>query len=570
MRDYVGIALRYARAAADDRNRHRFGKWVRLAARRYLNDLERAKKRRATFRFDKAEAERACAFIELLPHVEGQWDSPTIVMHPAHVFFVVNVFGFRLRDGSRRFSTALLAVARKNAKSTLLAGMLLYCLTCDDEAGPQVISAATTGGQARIVFNVARRMVEKTPDLQAAFAVQAFQNSIPCGQNGGVFKPINARASTQDGLNPSAIGLDELHAHKNHDLINVLRSADGARRSRLFLIATTEGIQNAGPWPEHRKFAQQVLQGVIDADHFFALIYAIDDEDQALGIPQDNVFDPKVWIKANPLIDVNPLLRAAIEKEATEAKAIPSQLSEFTTKRCNRQSSTAVGWINLDKWRLGGGAFELDFLKAYPCWGGLDLNQTSDLASARLVWDVDGVFYTWGRRFVPQSAVDDRVLRGLVPYAAWAAQGLLEVTEGNVTDYGVIEQAVWDMNEEFHPIQWAYDRWNAAHIVQRLTDKGVPMVEFIQGTKSYHPAMKALERAYLSGNIRHAGDPVLQWCASNLVAKKDDNLNMKPDRQRSADKIDDVVTLLMAIGVSAVEPEGLDLGPLLDDGPILV
>lgn len=568
MRDYVGIATRYAKQAADLKNRARFGKWVRLAARRFLSDLGRAKKRRATFRFSPAHARRACEFIEEMPHVEGQWDTATIVMHPSHVFLVVNIFGFRLKDGSRRFTTALLAVARKNAKSTILAAILLLCsvLECDD--GAQVITAATTGGQARIVFNVARRMVQRLPDLQAEFGVKAFQNSITIAEGGGTFKPINARASTQDGLNPSAIGLDELHAHKTHDLINVLRSAAGARRNPLMLIATTEGFQNAGPWPDHRRFAQQVLEGVVEADHYFALIYAIDEEDKEANLPADNVFDPKVWIKANPLLDVNPVLRAAIEKEAREAKAIPSQLAEFTTKRCNRAAASSVSWINLAKWRLGADPIDLAMLEGYPCWGALDLNQTTDMCSARLVWNVEDVWFTWGRRFVPQAAIDDRVLRGLVPYQAWANAGLLEVTEGDVTDYSVVEEAMREMNGRFKPAVWAYDRWNAMPIVQRLTADGVPMVEFPQNIAAYHPAMKALERAYLSGNLRHGGDPVLTWCAVNLVAYQDKNMNMKPDRQRSADKIDDVATLLMALGVAGAPAEGLDLSALLSNGII--
>lgn len=552
-RDYVAIAAAYAEEAADLGNRHRFGKWVRLAARRFLADLIRAKKPETGFTFSPEEARRACAFIEACPHVEGTWDSPTIVMHPAHVFATVNIFGFRKPDGSRRFSTALWAVGRKNAKSAWAAAVMLFCLTCEGEHGPQVISAATTGSQARIVFNVAKKMVEKTSDMREAFLLEPFANAIAAYECGGTFKPINAKASTQDGLNPSAVCLDELHAHKTHDLLNVLKSAAGARRNPLFLFVTTEGYESPGPWPEHRQFARQLLEGAVEADHYFAVIYGLDDEDKEAGIPADDIFDCSKWIKANPLMEVNPLLAAEIAKEAIEARAMPGLQAEFTIKRCNRQSSGATAWINLDKWKLGGGPVDLKWLKQFPCWGGLDLSSTIDLTSARLLWKVDEVYFTWGRRWVPEHGVQQRTIRGTVPYAAWVAEGLIEQTEGDVVDYEVVEAAVKEMNEEFRPKKWAYDRWNAADLVNRLVKANIPMIEFVQGTKSYHPAAKELERAYLGGNLRHGGDKVLQWCATNVVMRYDANMNMAPDKKRSAEKIDDFTALLMPMGVCVAE-----------------
>lgn len=519
-----------------------FCKWVRLAARRFLADLDRAKEKDAPFRFDRWHAEDPCRFIELLPHVEGEWETPTIVLHPAHVFFLVNLFGFRKPDGTRRFTTAVYAVARKNAKSTLAAGILLYCQMCEGEVGPQVVSAATTGAQARIVFNIAKRMVEKTPALQQAFNAEAFANAIASYDNGGSFKPINSKASTQDGLNPSAVGVDEVHAHQTHDLLNVLKSAAGARRNPLFLFTTTEGYENPGPWQETRTFARQVLEGVIFADHFLAVLYALDEE--------DGDFDERNWQKANPLMDVNPLLMAEIRKESIEAKGMPGRLAEFRIKRLNRQSSTAHGFIDLQKWMACGGAVDLEALRDVPCWAGLDLASTRDLTAFRLVWKVGDEIITWGRRWVPDAAVQQRTERGTVPYAGWIAAGQMEQTEGDVTDYAVIEAAVLEARERFNLQVVAFDSWNARDLVNRLMAEEVPMIEFVQGPKSYHPAMQALEMAYISGQLAHGGDPVLTWCASNLVARRDQNLNMAPDRKRSADKIDDMAALLMAIGVS--------------------
>jgi len=543
-RNYVEIATAYARRAANKKNSATFGVWIRLAAQRFLDDLERAKKKDAPFYFDEWNAHDPCDFIEKLPHVEGKWETPTIVLHESDVFFIVNLFGFRKQDGTRRFTQALKAIARKNAKSTVAGAIGLYCQACEDEEGPQIITGATTGQQARIVFNVAKRMVEKTPALREAFHMEPFANAIASYGNGGTFKPINAKASSQDGLNPSMVILDEIHAHKTHDLLNVLRSAAGARRNPLFLFATTEGYESPGPWPELRHFAKQVLQGVVEADHFLAVYYAVDDE--------DGDFDEASWIKANPLMECNPILMTELRKEAIEAKSMPGRHAEFKIKRLNRPSAAAGGWVNVLKWQQCKGAVDLSYLKNYPCWGGLDLASTMDLTSFRLVWDVDGVMYTHGWRFVPANAVAMRTERGLVPYQAWVTSGHLIQAGDRVTDYDTVEQKILEVKRDYDLQMIGYDTWNAQQLVQKLVAADVPMEQFIQGPKSYHPAMQALERAYESGKFAHGNDPVLNWCASNMVARKDSNLNSAPDKKRAADKIDDMVALLMAVGVSIV------------------
>ncbi|MDB5990059.1 MAG: terminase [Herbaspirillum sp.] len=558
-RDYVQIAVDFANEAVADKQGKKYGRWVRLAARRFLADLKRAKynpatgkscatRKNAPFVFDVWHATDPCDFVEKLPHVEGEWDTPNVVMHPSHVFFVVNLFGFRNHDETRRFTTALFAVARKNAKSFLCSAILLYCFCCEKENGPQVISAATTGSQARIVFNVAKRMVEMTADLREAFTLEPFANAIARYEVGGTFKPINAKASTQDGLNPSHCGIDEIHAHKNHDLLNVLKSAAGARKNPLFLYTTTEGYTNPGPWAEIRHFAKQLLLGIFEADHFLAVYFALDEEDKTAGIKADEDFDESKWVKANPLMEVNPLLLKEIRKEAVEAKAMPGRHAEFKIKRLNRPAASAAAWVDLQKWNRCAGKVDLEWLRGKPCVMALDLASTMDLCVMRLVWRVDGVYYTWGRRWVPTLAVAQRTERGTVPYAAWVQSGLIVQTEGEVADYAVIEKDIVEFAQRFTPTEIAYDPWNARDLVNRLMEKDLPMVEFIQGPKSYHPAIQELERAYVGKQFHHGGDPVLTWCASNMVATMDSNMNKKPDKKKSAEKIDDMCALLMAVG----------------------
>ena len=546
-RDFVQVAIAYAREATADRKGKKFGKWIRLAAARFLRDLKTAKARGAPFKFDPWWANDVCLFAESLPHVEGVWDTPTIVLHPSHVFFLVNLFGFRKPDGTRRFTTALFAVARKNAKSTLAAIILLYCLCCEGEVGPQAITAATTGQQARIVFNVAKRMVEKTPDLREAFNLQPFANAIAAYANGGTAKPINAKASTQDGLNPSMVSLDEVHAHKTHDLLNVLKSAAGARKNPLFLYTTTEGYESPGPWPEQRRFAEQLLEQAVEAEHYLALIYAVDEA--------DHDFDPKCWIKANPLADVNPILLKEIAKEAIEAKAMPGRHAEFKIKRLNRRAAAANAWVNIERWLRCSGDADEEVLLRTPCVGALDLASTRDMCAFALVWRIGDRWVVRVWYWVPANAVTQRTERGTVPYAGWVASGHITQTDGDVTDYAAIEAKVNELRERYQITQIAYDLWNASDLVNRLVADGAPMVQFIQGARSYHPAMQELEMSYTSGRLDHAGNPVLTWNAANLVARQDQNLNNAPDRKRSSDKIDGMCAVLMGIGTTLAKPE---------------
>jgi phage terminase large subunit-like protein len=549
--DYVGVALAYAQDAIEDKKGRIYGKWIRLAAKRFIKDLKRARARRAPFAWSPHKANEACAFIELLPHVEGVWETPTIKLEPAQVFFVCNLFGFRRENGARRFTTALFAVARKNAKSALAAAILLtvYCL--EEEVGPQILSAATTGDQARIVFGVAKRMVERTPDLAEAFTLEAFANAIARYEVGGTFKPINAKASTQDGLNPSAMCFDELHAHKTRDLFDVLRSAAGARKNPLFLYTTTEGYENPGPWAEVRQFAFQVLEEVIDADHFLCLYYALDED--------DDDFDEAAWIKANPLLGVSVSLDK-MREYASEAKQQPGALAEFQIKRLNRRAAAAEGWIDLRRWRKCGGEVPLDELVGYPCWGAFDLATARDLNAWRLLWLKDDIYYTWGRFWVPAEAVKTRGERGTVPYRAWVNSGHMTETPGEVADYDFMAEQILEDCLKFQPSVIAYDAWHSLQLVTKLKEEGLNCQAFIQGPRSYSPAMVAFERAYTAGRLRHGNNPVLTWNAANLVPRRDANLNMAPDKKRSAEKIDGMVALLMAFGAAANEIQSTATG----------
>lgn len=545
-RDFVAIANCYARDVA--KGKIVAGKLLRAACRRHLDDLKRWSGPRSPYYFDSWHVVDVCGFVELLPHVEGQWESPTIVLEPAQVWVLACVFGWRRReDGGRRFTDVYWEVARKNAKSTLSSALALYCLTCEGEQGPQIKCAATTGGQARIVFDVARKMVDRTPDLREAFGVESFANAIVSESVMGSIQPINAKASTQDGLNPHLAILDELHAHKTRDLYDVLKSARGARKNPLTWVITTAGYNLEGVCYEQRTLAVKVLEGVIEADHLFAAIYTIDEDDDPL--------DEACWPKANPLWRV--MNQAEMRRYAQDARHSADQLQEFMTKRLNVWSGSKAAWLNLDKWKRCAGVVDVAELEGEPCWGGLDLAATTDIAAFVLAFPrPDGQVKVVARMYLPEATVAPRTERGNVPYQRWARDGWLTVTPGDVIDYDYIERDIREAMERFDVRGIAYDPWNAYQLTNHLMEDGAPLVEFRQGPKSYAPAMRTFERAVYSGRLEHGDNPVLTWMASNLVVRRDANDNLAPDKRNSAEKIDGIVALIMALGVADLPQEG--------------
>jgi phage terminase large subunit-like protein len=511
-------------------------------------------KRKRPFEFSEWHAHDVCDFIEKLHHIEGKWDLPTIVLDPFQVLFLVQLFGFRTigNPDIRRYSQAMLAVGRKNGKSALASGILLYVLCCEGEPGPQIYTAAPTYDKASIVWRVSKIMIEKDRELAEAFGLEPMAKAIVQHTTSGFYKPIHSKASTQDGLNPSAVCLDEVHGLPNPDLLNVLRSASGARDNPLYLYVTTEGYTNAGPWPDQRDFMKKVLEGVVEADHYLGVLYVIDDADEEL--------DPTVWIKANPLLVSNPRLLKRIQEEALEAAHKPSTMAEFRTKRCNRPSAGAAAWVDLAKWKRCSAHVDDAELVGWPCWAALDLSSTTDTTAAAVVWRLNGAWAARVYFWTPESAVATRSTRGTIQYSGWVESGHIRTTPGEVVDLERVESDLRQILSPHDVVCIAYDPWRATEIVQRLAAEddeeghdGYSMVQFPQQPKYYQPAIDELEKAYLSKKLAHSGNPVLHWHASNLILRTDVNNNGAPDKRRSAEKIDGMVALLMAIGAALTE-----------------
>jgi phage terminase large subunit-like protein len=560
-RDYAAIALAYAKRAAADKKQKNHCKWVRLAAQRHLDDLKRAKSG-WSFHFDEWHANDVCDFIEKLPHVEGSWDTDTISLEPPQVFILCVIFGWRKQDGTRRFNSVYIEMARKGAKSTLTAGVALYSLACEGEVGPQIIIGATTGEQAGKVFNPAKKMVDKTPDLQQAFGLETFVRSISCAANGGFIQPINAKGKTQDGWNPHVGILDELHAHPNRALYDVIRSAFGSRKNWLMWVITTAGYDTAGVCYEQRTFVTKVLEGVFSADHYFGIIFTLDSAtDYGDGRKDgDDPFDQRFWVKANPMIGVTPTLDSMVSY-AAEAKASPASEGEFKTKRLNLWLNGASRWLNMSQWlACSDPTLSWEDFEGLDCTVGGDLADKDDITALVLsAIDARGRLIFKPKFYLPTAVLahpDHAQGKGPAPYRAWSEAGHLELTPGDWVDHNVIEAQLRDWAERFTIKKMVFDQFAAAQaLASRLNedlgtaDDLIAEVLAKNAANVTNPA-KDLEARVKSGpnRLRHDGNPVMNWMASNVAVsrRRDETILPIKESAMSPNKIDGIDALVNA------------------------
>jgi phage terminase large subunit-like protein len=328
------------------------GKLARLAVERHDKDL-REGPHRGLF-FCEESARRALMMFSYLKHSKGEWAGQTIELDPWQAWVIACVFGWKIADtDKRRFRTVYEEIARKNGKTTKLAGIGLYGLTKDGEGGPEVYAAATKRDQARILFDEAQRMVKQSPPLRRRLDAQ--QHRIVCPGNFGKFEPLSADGNTMDGLNPHFALVDELHAHKTPEVWDVLKSALGARSQPLIWAITTAGFNKNGICYEVRDYAIKVLTGVIDDDAFFSIIFTLDDG--------DDWQDESNWIKANPNLGVSVSLDY-LREQARQAAIMPTAKVNFLTKHLNIWVTGASLWCNIEKWMECAADYRLEDLYA--------------------------------------------------------------------------------------------------------------------------------------------------------------------------------------------------------------
>lgn len=556
VRDYVGIARKYEADVTD--GTIPACKFVRQAVERNRRDVKTAEKVGALFRFDRAAAERVCAFVETMPHILGDFAKPTmaadgtliwptITLEPWQCWILTTLFGWlRVADGRRRFRTAMVLVPRKNAKSTLLAAVANYMVTTDGESGAKCYSAATTREQAAIVAETAYQMAARLPQYRDFYGIKLGAKSkrmfsVPVTASS--MEPLSADAHTLDGLNVSFAAVDELHAHKTRQVWDVIETATGARSQPLIFAISTAGVETGGICYELLTYLHKLLDRALDDDTFFGVNYTIDDG--------DDPFEEATQRKANPnyAVSVQP---DDLKRKALKARSSPAALNNFLTKHLNVWIRTEAAWAPMEKWIANGdAALTMEACAHLPCWIGVDLAENKDIAAVVIVFKDGEQVRVFGRYFLPEKAVHGSPI---AQYGGWVHQGHLTQTSGDQADYEQIEETIVTLCRTYQVKKVCFDRALAAQMGQSLSKKLGMRPEVVtvnQNVEVMNPAMQTVERMVLTGTLKHDANPLMTWMMSNVVVQrnfKDEIFPRKVGGKDSPNKIDGPVALFTVIG----------------------
>lgn len=510
-----------------------------------------------------ALANRAVAFINSLKHTKGVWYGKNFELLPWQNKIVRDLFGTLKPNGYRQYNTAYIEIPKKQGKSELAAAVALY-LTCGDgEYGAEVYGCAADRQQASIVFDIAVEMINQCPALKRRCKILASQKRIVYLPLKSFYQVLSAESYTKHGLNVHGVIFDELHAQPNRALYDVMLTGSGdARKQPLYFLITTAGTdRNSICWEVHQK-AEDILNGKKIDNSFYPVIYGLEDG--------ADWTDEKNWYKANPSLDITvdvDKLRQAFNS----AKENPAEENLFRQLRLNQWVKQSVRWMPMDKWNLCSFNVDRERLKGRRCYGGLDLSSTTDITAFVLVFppeDEDGKYEILPFFWLPEETLDLRVRRDHVPYDVWEKKGLIMTTEGNVVHYGFIEKFIENLGTLYDIKEIAYDRWGAVQMVQNLEGMGFTIIPFGQGYKDMSPATKELMKLVLEKKIAHRGNEVLAWMMDNVYVKTDPAGNIKPDKEKSTEKIDGAVALIMALD-RALRHNG-DTGSIYNERGILI
>lgn len=426
--------------------------------------------------------------------------------------------------------------------SELAAAIALYLLYADNEPSAEVYGAAADRGQASIVFDVAKRMVEMTPALLKRSKIMAATKRLVNYSNVGFYQVLSAEVGTKHGLNVSGLVLDELHAQPNRSLVDVLTKGSGdARTQPLYFLITTAGTDRNSICYEYHTKAKDILDGRRIDPSFYPVIYGLNDDDDWNA--------EESWYKANPSLEYTITIDR-VRDAHREALTNPAEENVFRQLRLDQWVGSAVAWIPEHIYDRGNLPIDLEKLRGRECYAGLDLSSTSDITAFVLVFPPlhDGEKYIVVPHFwLPRETLDLRVRRDHVPYDVWERMGLFHITEGNVVDYNFVRKTINELHTMYNIKEIAADRWNATQLITDLEGDGFTVVPIGMGFKDMSPPMKELYKLLLEGKFIHGGNPVLRWMAGNVVAEIDAAENIKPSKKKSTEKIDGIVAWIMAL-----------------------
>lgn len=489
-------------------------------------------------------ADQVIAFLEALPIVSGIMAGQRMKLIEFQRDFVRAIYAPQDDEGRRIVRLAMLSVARGNGKSGLLAGLgICHLLGPMAEPHGEVYAAALDREQAGILFKMTRAYAEAVPWIAARVNVRDWHKQIVDEETQSTWAALTSDARKAHGLAPSFFIADELAQWKSRELYDNLVTGMGKRAQALGVCISTQAKSDL-------HFFSELLDAEPDPTVHIQLHAA----------PEDCALDDRdAWVAANPALGHFRDLKE-LEIAASRAMRMRSFEPAFRLLYLNNRVDGEVGFISPQDWADNGEPFDPLELEGEVCFGALDMGSTRDLTALALYFPEHGKLLAW--HFVPADTIKERAERDRVPYPQWAEDGFINTSgAGRATDPLAVVLQVAEIRARYNVQAIAFDRWGIEPIRKLMNDEGVdlPLVEFIQGFRSYAPACDAFERALLAGRLQHNGNPVLHWQASNIVVELDAASNRKPSKAKSTDRIDGLVASIMAVGISALgdkrEPE---------------
>lgn len=453
------------------------------------------------------------------------------------------IYGVKKEDGKRRFREVFDYRARKNGKTTELAGASLYHLIGDKEGGAEVYSVATKLDQAKRVFTEASNMVRQSKALSKV--IRKRQSDLYFPFNFSIMKALASDSNTLDGLNSSFICIDEMHAIKDWQLYEVLQKSTSAREQPLIETITTAGMIREGIFDDRYKYACDVADGIIEDETFLPILYELDDRNEWKN--------PNMWIKANP--GLHEIKRYDyLYNQVERAKNNPSELRGLLCYEFNIIETSNSSWLSLDA-IVNKATFEIDDLYNTYAIGGCDLSATTDLTCATLLIKKpnDETLYCLQKYFLPETRIRylEKTVSKEAPYKVWADRGLIKICEGTMVNYSDVTEWFVEMSEKYKIdlFKLGYDRALAGYWVEEM--KGYfgeyAMEKVAQGAFTWTGPMKELGAMLEDKKINYNNNPILAWCLANTGAKISGTVeSIQPVKIQENRRIDGMVSLLNA------------------------
>ncbi|KXY72738.1 terminase TerL endonuclease subunit [Bacillus sp. FSL W7-1294] len=491
--------------------------------------------------FDERKANKPIEFIErFCKHSKGEWACKPIELELFQKAYIAALFGFIDKEtGLRRYRESLFYVARKNGKTTMLAGLAAYMLIADGEGGAEVYSIASKRDQARILFDETHNMIQQSTDLSKHIKKRKSDLYFPLTMS--KLMPLAKNSNTLDGLNSSMVIIDELHSILDRNLYEVMKQSQSARQQPILIMITTAGTVRENIFDDMYQYACNIVDGKFEDDRFLPILYELDDKSEWT--------DNNAWQKANPALGSIKKLDD-LESKVEKAKNNPSDLSGLLTKDFNIRDTVKSAWLTFDDIN-NEETFDIEQFRNCYAIGGADLSVTTDLSCATLLF----VDKDTQKRFIhqmywlPRDSFEKRVQMDKIPYDKWLEQGLLRLCNGNSINYGDITAWFMEMlnNYGITPLWVYYDSYSAKYWVEEMEQHGFKMVRCIQGAKTLSLPMQQMGQDLKAKKINYNNSPILKWCLTNTGVETDRNGNIVPVKNQAAKmRIDGTASMLDA------------------------